>query len=106
MRKSPALISLDPLSPIISRVIGSIQVSARHYDEALAVCKRAGGVRTPHLLQLMTAPAYAYWGKRMYPQVVEEWNMYGQVSGYPMIPSWPPLWTRAFVPQDGKALLT
>ncbi|MGA2647963.1 MAG: hypothetical protein ABSF15_24970, partial [Candidatus Sulfotelmatobacter sp.] len=25
--------------------------------------------------------AYAYWGKRMYPQVIEEWKIYGQLTG-------------------------
>ncbi len=25
--------------------------------------------------------AQAYWGKRMYPQVIEEWKTYGQLSG-------------------------
>ncbi len=25
--------------------------------------------------------AQAYWGKRMYPQVIEEWKVYGQLSG-------------------------
>jgi len=24
--------------------------------------------------------AYAYWGKQMYPQVIEEWKVYGQLS--------------------------
>jgi hypothetical protein len=25
--------------------------------------------------------AGAYWGKRMYPRVIEEWKAYGQLSG-------------------------
>jgi len=25
--------------------------------------------------------AQAYWGKRMYPQVIEEWKSYGELSG-------------------------
>jgi hypothetical protein len=25
--------------------------------------------------------AQAYWGERMYPQVIEEWKAYGQLSG-------------------------
>ena len=24
---------------------------------------------------------YAYWGKRMYPQVIEQWNAFGSTSG-------------------------
>jgi hypothetical protein len=27
--------------------------------------------------------AYAYWGKKMYPQVIEEWKTYGKLSGDP-----------------------
>ena len=30
---------LDPLSPIITQVIGSVRVSARQYDEAISVCQ-------------------------------------------------------------------
>jgi hypothetical protein len=26
--------------------------------------------------------AYAYWGERMYPQVIEEWKAYGRLSGH------------------------
>ena len=31
---------LDPLSPVISRVVASVRVSARQYDEAIAICRK------------------------------------------------------------------
>jgi TolB-like protein len=71
---------LDPLSPIISRVIGSIQVTARHYDEAIAVCRELEN-ENPTFPTAHDCLAYAYWGKQMYPQVIEEWKIYGQLTG-------------------------
>jgi TolB-like protein/Tfp pilus assembly protein PilF len=73
---------LDPLSPIISRVIGSIQVTARHYDEAISVCKQLIN-ENPTFATAHDCLGYAYWGKQMYPQVIEEWNTYGQIDGNP-----------------------
>ncbi len=73
---------LDPLSPIIARVIGSIRVSARQYDEAISVCKELER-ENPTFATAHDCLAYAYWGKRMYPQVIEEWKTYGQLSGNP-----------------------
>jgi TolB-like protein len=73
---------LDPLSPVISRVIGSIRVSARQYDEAISVCKSLAN-ENPTFSIAHDCLAYAYWGKRMYPQVIEEWKTYGQLSGNP-----------------------
>jgi len=70
---------LDPLSPIISRVIGSIQVTARHYDEAISVCQELEN-ENPTFATAHDCLAYAYWGKQMYPQVIEEWKVYGQLS--------------------------
>jgi TolB-like protein/Tfp pilus assembly protein PilF len=73
---------LDPLSPIISRVIGSIWVSARQYDEAISVCKELEN-DNPTFAAAHDCLAYAYWGKHMYPQVIEEWKAYGQLTGDP-----------------------
>jgi len=73
---------LDPLSPIITRVIGSIRVSARRYDEAISVCKELEN-ENPTFATAHDCLAYAYWGKHMYPQVIEEWKAYGQLSGNP-----------------------
>jgi TolB-like protein len=71
---------LDPLSPIISRVIGGIPVTTRHYDEAISVCKQLAN-ENPTFATAHDCLAYAYWGKQMYPQVIEEWKVYGQLDG-------------------------
>jgi adenylate cyclase len=71
---------LDPQSLIIRRVIGSVRVSGRQYDEAISVCKELE-TETPTFSLAHDCLAYAYWGKHMYSQVVEEWKNYGQLSG-------------------------
>ncbi|MFZ0815805.1 MAG: hypothetical protein WAM78_09815 [Candidatus Sulfotelmatobacter sp.] len=71
---------LDPLSPVIRRVSASVRVSARQYDEALAICRKMAN-ENPAFAMAHDCLAYAYWGKRMYPQVIEEWKAYGQLSG-------------------------
>jgi eukaryotic-like serine/threonine-protein kinase len=71
---------LDPLSPIISEQVGEIYVLARHYDAAIAVCKKVVN-ENPTFAPAHACLADAYWGKRMYPQVIEESRAYGQLSG-------------------------
>src|SRR2546427_4800557 len=71
---------LDPLSPIISTVVGLIHTMARQYDEAIVVCKKVAS-ENPTFAPAHGCLADAYWGKRMYPQVIEEWKAYGQLSG-------------------------
>jgi TolB-like protein len=71
---------LDPLSSVINSQIGDVHVMARRFDDAIAVCKKLATedptfARAHHCLYL------AYWGKRMYPQVIEEWKTFGQLSG-------------------------
>jgi tetratricopeptide (TPR) repeat protein len=73
---------LDPLSPIISRVIGSIRVSARQYDEAISVCKELENENST-FATAHDCLAYAYWGKRLYPQVIEEWKAYAKLTADP-----------------------
>ena len=71
---------LDPLSPIITFMVGLIHIMARQYDEAIAVCKKVAN-ENPTFAVAHYCLADAYWGKRMYPQVIEEWKVYGQLSG-------------------------
>jgi TolB-like protein len=71
---------LDPLSPIISDVIGDVHIMARQYDDAIAVCQKLAK-ENPTFAQAHDCLTKAYWGKRMYAQVIEEWKAYGQVSG-------------------------
>jgi tetratricopeptide (TPR) repeat protein len=73
---------LDPLSPILRRVIGRIRVSARQYDEAISVCTDLEN-ENPTFATADDCLAYAYWGKHMYPQVIEEWKLCGKLTGDP-----------------------
>jgi TolB-like protein len=71
---------LDPQSPVINRVVGSVLVWTRHFDEAIEVCTKLAN-NNPTFAIAHDCLAQAYWGKRMYPQVIEEWRTYGQLSG-------------------------
>jgi TolB-like protein len=71
---------LDPLSPIITYRIASVHIGARQYDEGIAVCKKLAS-ENPTFAVAHNCLAWAYWGKRMYPQVIEEWKAFAQLSG-------------------------
>jgi len=71
---------LDPLSPIISTQVGEVRVNVRQYDEAIVICKKVAN-ENPTFARSRFCLARAYWGKRMYPQVIEELRAYGQLSG-------------------------
>jgi eukaryotic-like serine/threonine-protein kinase len=71
---------LDPLSPVIRVVIGNVHMWARRYDEAIAVCKRVAD-ENPTFAEVHSCLASGYWAKRMYPEVITEWKLYGQLSG-------------------------
>jgi len=72
---------LDPLSPIISTEVGFIHILARRYDEAIVVCKKLANENPTFAFVHKDCLARAYWGKRMYPQVIDEWKAYGELSG-------------------------
>ena len=76
---------LDPLSPVITASIGEIHTDARQYDEAIADCKKVADEKladeNPVYADRHKCLALAYWAKRMYPQVIEEWKVFGQLSG-------------------------
>jgi TolB-like protein len=71
---------LDPTSLMIRRVKGSVLVAARRYDDAIADCRQLL-VENPTYNLAHDCLAYAYWGKGMYPQVVEQWKMYNLQTG-------------------------
>jgi len=71
---------LDPQSPIIGYAVGDVHVSARRYDEAIGVCQKVAS-ENPTFAEAHACLADAYWGKRMYPQVIEELKARGQLSG-------------------------
>jgi TolB-like protein/Tfp pilus assembly protein PilF len=71
---------LDPMSPIISANFGFFHIYARQYDEAIVICNKVAN-ENPTFAWAHYCLAKAYRGKRMYPQVIEEWKMYGKLSG-------------------------
>jgi len=71
---------LDPLSPVISVDAGYLALWARHYDEAIRICKQVA-IENPTFPGAHNCLFFAYWAKRMYPQVIEQWKVYGQLSG-------------------------
>ena len=70
---------LDPLSAVISVSISEIHMHARQYDEAIADCKKVAD-ENPAYADVHKCLAFAYWAKRMYPQVIAEWRVFGQLS--------------------------
>jgi TolB-like protein/tetratricopeptide (TPR) repeat protein len=73
---------LDPLSPIFKVDVGWVQVLARQYDEAISECKKVTN-EDPTYANAHSCLAQAYWAKHMYPQVIGEWKLYGELSGDP-----------------------
>jgi TolB-like protein/Tfp pilus assembly protein PilF len=73
---------LDPQAPVIVRELGGILTTARQYDEAIAVCQKLAA-DNPTFAIAHDCLAKAYWAKRMYPQVVEEFKIQAQLSGNP-----------------------
>jgi TolB-like protein len=71
---------LDPLSLIISADVCLVHLRARRFDEAIAVCKKVAD-EDPTFAFTHLYLSYAYWGKRMYPQVIEELKIYAQLIG-------------------------
>ena len=70
---------LDPLSLIISADVCLVHIRARRFDEGIAVCKKVSDEdRTFALTHLYLY--YAYWGKRMYPQAIEELGIYAKLA--------------------------
>ena len=67
---------LDPASQIITMQVGGVDVIVRQYDKAIGTCKKLAN-ESPTFSQAHRCLAFAYWGKRMYPQVIEEFRAYG-----------------------------
>jgi eukaryotic-like serine/threonine-protein kinase len=71
---------LDPQSPIIGLRVGSVHIWARQYDEGIVICKKVAS-ENPAFAPVHACLAEGYWAKHMYPQVIEEWKVFGQLSG-------------------------
>jgi TolB-like protein/Tfp pilus assembly protein PilF len=73
---------LDPLSPVISRVLGGTLIDAGQYDQGIAVCKQLAQ-ENPTFATAHDCLFYAYWNKRMYPEAVEEFGANAQLTRDP-----------------------
>jgi eukaryotic-like serine/threonine-protein kinase len=73
---------LDPLSVIIKVNVGEVYMWARQYDKAISECKKVAN-EDPTFAETHSCLAMAYWAKHMYPQAIEEWKVYGPLSGDP-----------------------
>jgi tetratricopeptide (TPR) repeat protein len=71
---------LDPRSPAISVVLGNVYIDARRFDEAIDLCKKVAD-ENPSFAGAHYCLAIAYWGKKAYPHVIEEWKVYDKLSG-------------------------
>jgi serine/threonine protein kinase/tetratricopeptide (TPR) repeat protein len=71
---------LDPLSPISGEVAGVVHIAARQFDDAIVLCNKLA-TENPTFSTAHGCLAYAYWGKRMYPEVIEEWKVSSRLSG-------------------------
>ncbi len=73
---------LDPLSLIISETVGLVQNSTRKYDDAIATCQKLAA-ENPTFAQAHGCLTEAYWGKGMYAQVVQQCQLFAQLTGDP-----------------------
>lgn len=71
---------LDPLSPIAAARVGTVYNAARRYDDAIAHCGKLTKVN-PTFAGAHLCLAQAYWGRGMYPKVIDEFIAYGELSG-------------------------
>ena len=71
---------LDPLSSRTSMQVGIIHVWGRRYDEAIVFCNKVADEDPTYAAVHKECLAPAYWGKRMYPQVIKEWKAYVRLS--------------------------
>jgi tetratricopeptide (TPR) repeat protein len=70
---------LDPLRRDISVWVGNVYTYARRFDEAIVACKKVAN-DNPSFADAHDCLASAYWGKKMYPQVIEEYKIEDQLS--------------------------
>lgn len=73
---------LDPLSPVIVRVMAGTYSDAGQFDQAIGICSRM--VReSPTLAMPHNCLYQAYWGKQMYTETIEEMITEARLDGTP-----------------------
>jgi len=71
---------LDPLSPIIGYAQAEAYTYSRQYDKAIEIDRKVIA-DNPAFGVAHLGVALAYWGERNYPQVIQESQIYAQLSG-------------------------
>ena len=73
---------LDPLSPVITRVMAGTLADAGQYDRAIEICNHL--VKESPTLSIGHDCLYeAYWAKHLYSQSVQEWILKSRMNGTP-----------------------
>ncbi|HXY08028.1 MAG TPA: protein kinase [Terriglobales bacterium] len=73
---------LDPLSPIIAMEVGDNLAYNRNYDAGIAVCRKLAE-ENPTFARAHWCLARGYWLKGLYPQMLEQYKMYAELSRDP-----------------------
>ena len=60
--------------------VGDVHLFARQFDEAISICKKVADENAT-FARAHYCLGQAYWGKRMYPQFIEERKTFAQLSG-------------------------
>jgi serine/threonine protein kinase/TolB-like protein len=71
---------LDPLSPIIGNAQADAYTYDRQYEKAIEVDNKVAA-ENPSFGITHLGLALAYWGEHKYPQTIQEFQTYGQLSG-------------------------
>jgi serine/threonine protein kinase/TolB-like protein len=71
---------LDPLSPIIMTVQGSVYRDDRQFDKAIEIYKKVIA-ENPTFPIVHVHLAIAYWGQHKYPEMIQEFKTAAQLSG-------------------------
>lgn len=70
---------LEPTSLMVTTEIGMVDLTARKFDDAIAICSKVLNENRA-FAQAHSCLALAYWGKRDYLKGIEEWKAFGQLS--------------------------
>jgi eukaryotic-like serine/threonine-protein kinase len=96
---------LDPLSPTISRQLADVHLMARQYDKALAICKKLAD-ENPTFPSAHACLLDAYRAKHMYPQIIQELKILGQLTGKQNVSEFSSAMEQGFRSSGWKGALT
>jgi tetratricopeptide (TPR) repeat protein len=70
---------LDPKSRLITSEVGQVYITARQFDEGIGVLKKLAN-ENPTYADAHLWLAIAYWGKKSYPEAIEQWKTSARLS--------------------------